>query len=82
MCNVHMLTELCVARLPCSYKIQHFNAVASQTSGSLLLLSAIGIIIPTAAQQLGTGGGETDAAGVMGMLGAGMGGDKVSLCLR
>lgn len=65
--------------ISCSYKIQHFNAVASQTSGSLLLLSAISIIIPTAAQQLGTGGGGPDTTGLLGMLGAGMQEDKVRL---
>jgi Ca2+/H+ antiporter len=60
----------------CRYKIQHFNAVSSQTSGSLLLLSAIGIIIPTAAQRLGTTGDEEGAA-VLGMLAQGMAQDKV-----
>lgn len=64
------------------YKIQHFNAVASQTSGSLLLLSAISIIIPTAAQQLGTSGGGPEQNGVLGMLGAGMGEDKILLLSR
>eukprot|EP00775_Hariotina_reticulata_P009801 gene9801-9959_t len=44
------------------YKVQHFNAVASQTSGSLLLLSAFGIIIPTAAERLGTGSVSIAAA--------------------
>jgi Ca2+/H+ antiporter len=62
----------------CRYKIQHFNAVSSQTSGSLLLLSAIGIIIPTAAQRLGTTGDEEGAA-VLGMLAQGMAQDKVRL---
>jgi Ca2+/H+ antiporter len=62
----------------CRYKIQHFNAVSSQTSGSLLLLSAIGIIIPTAAQRLGTTGDEEGTA-VLGMLAQGMAQDKVRL---
>eukprot|EP00878_Enallax_costatus_P001697 GHUV01001852.1.p1 GENE.GHUV01001852.1~~GHUV01001852.1.p1 ORF type:complete len:445 (+),score=115.57 GHUV01001852.1:219-1553(+) len=64
------------------YKIQHFNAVASQTSGSLLLLSAISIIIPTAAQQLGTGGHVSEGEGVLGMLAAGMSEDKILLLSR
>jgi Ca2+/H+ antiporter len=46
----------------CRYKTQQFNSVASQTSGSLLLLAAISILIPTAAQQLGTGGGPAEKA--------------------
>jgi Ca2+/H+ antiporter len=70
----HIATKICCRR----YKIQHFNAVSSQTSGSLLLLSAIGIIIPTAAQRLGTTGDE-EAAGVLGMLAQGMAQDKVGL---
>ncbi|WIA16600.1 hypothetical protein OEZ85_013267 [Tetradesmus obliquus] len=63
------------------YKIQHFNAVSSQTSGSLLLLSAIGIIIPTAAQRLGTTADEEGAA-VLGLLGQGMAQDKILLLSR
>ena len=35
------------------YKVQSFNAVASQVSGSLLFLTAISILMPTAAEQLG-----------------------------
>lgn len=34
------------------YKTQAFNAVANQATSSLLFLSCIGIIIPTAAVQL------------------------------
>eukprot|EP00882_Tetradesmus_deserticola_P003936 GHRQ01004161.1.p1 GENE.GHRQ01004161.1~~GHRQ01004161.1.p1 ORF type:complete len:493 (+),score=204.99 GHRQ01004161.1:145-1479(+) len=63
------------------YKIQHFNAVSSQTSGSLLLLSAIGIIIPTAAQRLGTTGDEEGAA-LVGLLAQGMPQDKILLLSR
>ena len=39
------------------YKVQSFNAVASQVSGSLLFLTAISILMPTAAQQLGLSSG-------------------------
>lgn len=60
----------------CRYKTQKFNSVASQTSGSLLLLSAISILIPTAAQQLGTGGGPAEAA-LDALVGAPMALDKV-----
>lgn len=59
------------------FKIQKFNACNSDTSGSLLLLSAISILIPTAAQQLGTGGGQPEeAGGITGMLAQGLGMDK------
>jgi hypothetical protein len=58
------------------YKTQQFNSVASQTSGSLLLLAAISILIPTAAQQLGTGGGPAEAA-LDALVGAPMAADKV-----
>lgn len=54
--------------------------MSSQTSGSLLLLSAIGIIIPTAAQRLGTTADEEGAA-VLGLLGQGMAQDKVRVRL-
>jgi len=48
--------------------------VASQTSGSLLLLSAIGVIIPTAAERLGTGSVSLAAAD---LIAEGMADDKV-----
>jgi hypothetical protein len=71
------------------YKTQSFNAVASQTNGSLLLLSAISILIPTAAQQLGTGGGDDSGPDVLldGLLGGGMPHEKVGpfwvcVCVR
>lgn len=38
------------------FKTQAFNAVANQATSSLLFLSCIGIIIPTAAVQLADGG--------------------------
>jgi Ca2+:H+ antiporter len=38
------------------FKTQAFNAVANQATSSLLFLSCIGIIIPTAAVQLSSGG--------------------------
>lgn len=63
------------------YKTQKFNSVASQTSGSLLLLAAISILIPTAAQQLGTGGGPAEKA-LDALIGAPMPLDKVcNMCL-
>jgi Ca2+:H+ antiporter len=37
------------------FKTQAFNAVANQATSSLLFLSCIGIIIPTAAVQLASG---------------------------
>ena len=45
------------------YKVQKFNAVANQASSSLLFLSCIGIIIPTAAGylEIGPGGGGKEA---------------------
>lgn len=55
------MSGLCAAST-CRYKTQKFNSTASQTSGSLLLLAAISILIPTAAQQLGTGGGPAEKA--------------------
>lgn len=71
---------LCCAvpsHVPLRYKTQQFNSVASQTSGSLLLLSAISILIPTAAQQLGTGGGPAEQA-LDALIGAPMPLDKVT----
>jgi hypothetical protein len=55
--------------------------VSSQTSGSLLLLAAIGIIIPTAAQRLGTTADEEAATAAVGMLAQGMAQDKARLCV-
>jgi Ca2+:H+ antiporter len=34
------------------YKVQNFNAVANQATSSLLFLSCISIVLPTAAMQL------------------------------
>lgn len=65
----------------CRYKTQKFNSVASQTSGSLLLLAAISILIPTAAQQLGTGGGPAESA-LNALVGDPMPLDKVSAGCR
>lgn len=63
------------------YKTQQFNSVASQTSGSLLLLAAISILIPTAAQQLGTGGGPAEKA-LDALIGDPMPLDKILLLSR
>lgn len=63
------------------YSTQKFNSIASQTSGSLLLLAAISILIPTAAQQLGTGGGPAEKALDM-MIDAPMPLDKILLLSR
>lgn len=69
--SLSICLSVCVGR----FKIQRFNSVSSQTSGSLLMLSAISIIIPTAAQHLGTSSDE-----VTDMLGQGLPLNKAS-CL-
>jgi Ca2+/H+ antiporter len=44
------------------FKMQNFNAVANQAASSLLFLSCIGVVIPTAAGWLLGGSGVSDAA--------------------
>ena len=51
-------THWCGPPLPCLpsfHQTQTFNATANQATSSLLFLSCIGIIIPTAATQLSPG---------------------------
>jgi Ca2+:H+ antiporter len=43
------------------HHVQSFNAAANQASSSLLLLSCIGIILPTAATQLSAPGDVSQA---------------------
>jgi Ca2+:H+ antiporter len=41
------------------FKVQNFNAVANQATSSLLFLSCISIVLPTAAMQLSYSGEVT-----------------------
>lgn len=46
------------------YKTQCFNQTASRASASLLILSAISIIIPTAAKSISVGRGQEGGGGM------------------
>lgn len=43
------------------YQTQTFNATANQATSSLLFLSCLGIMVPTASMQLAPDGGATEA---------------------
>lgn len=50
--NLLLVLGCCFLFGGCYYKTQTFNEVASQATGSLLFLSCIGIILPTAAKNM------------------------------
>lgn len=47
-----MLAGCCFLFGGARFKVQNFNAVANQATSSLLFLSCISIVLPTAAMQL------------------------------
>jgi hypothetical protein len=53
-------TLACLRILPPRFKTLRFNSLASQSSVSLLLLSAISIVLPTAALHLSMGGPDAE----------------------
>lgn len=61
------LKDACFTSCLARYKQQHFNEIATRASASLLFVSAIGIIIPTAAEHMQISqhmNGGTDSGGL------------------
>jgi len=56
--NLLLVLGMCFFFGGTKYKIQKFNAMASSANSSLLTLSSISIILPTAALHLGMGGAD------------------------
>ena len=58
--NTHTHHTTVPTPAPPRFRTLRFNTLASQASISLLLLSAISIVLPTAALRLGMGGSEEE----------------------